>query len=95
MGDEHDRAAAAAQLVHLLGDLLLKLRVAAGERFVDEQDLGIEVRRDREREAHPHPDEYVRTGKSMYSPSCANSPIDFGEFGEPVLGRARSPVRRA
>ena len=31
------------------------------------------------------PLEYVRTGKSMYSPSCANSAIDFRELLEPGL----------
>ena len=34
--------------------LLLEVRVADGEHLVDEQDLGLEVRRDREREAQVH-----------------------------------------
>ena len=34
--------------------LLLELRVADGEHFVDDQDLRLEVRRDRERQPHVH-----------------------------------------
>ena len=41
-------------VLHLAEALLLELRVADGEHLVDEQDLGLEVRRDGEREPHVH-----------------------------------------
>ena len=52
--DEHDRAPAARDVVHLAEALALELGVADGEHLVDEQDVGVEVRGDREGEAHVH-----------------------------------------
>ena len=43
-----------ADVVHLAEALLLEPRVADREHFVDDQDLRLEVRRDREREPHVH-----------------------------------------
>ena len=52
--DQHERRAAA----NLLGDPLLALAleglVADGEHLVDQQDVGVEVRGDREAEPHEH-----------------------------------------
>ena len=54
VADEHHRAAAAADVVHLAQALLLERGVADGEHLVDEQDLRLEVRGDREGQAHVH-----------------------------------------
>ena len=43
-----------AELLHPAEAAPLELGVADGEHLVDEQDLGLEVRGDREREAHVH-----------------------------------------
>src|SRR6185295_2097391 len=44
----------ARDVADLAEALLLELRVADGEHFVHDEDLGLEVRRDGEREAHVH-----------------------------------------
>ena len=55
MGDEHDRAAFALEPEELLEALLLEGGVADGEHLVDQQDLGVDLDRGREREPHEHP----------------------------------------
>ena len=67
--DEDNRAAPLLELEDLAEALALKLLVADREDLVQQQDVGIDVRRNREPEAHVHPDEYVRTGRSMNSSS--------------------------
>src|SRR5581483_8044623 len=51
---DDDRLAALAQLVELLGALLLELLVADGEDLVDEEDVGIDADGDREPESDVH-----------------------------------------
>ena len=52
--DEADGLAARAELVQLRVALALEVLVAHGEDLVDKQHLGIDVRRDGERETHVH-----------------------------------------
>ena len=54
MADEHDRAPVLGDLLHLAEALALEVGVADREHLVDEQDLRLEVRGDREREPHVH-----------------------------------------
>ena len=54
MADEEDGAAPAGDVAHLAEALLLERRVADRQHLVDEQDLRLEVRGDRERQAHVH-----------------------------------------
>ena len=54
MADEQDGAALARDVAHLAEALLLERGVADREHLVDEQDLGLEVRRDGERQPHIH-----------------------------------------
>ena len=54
VADEDHGAALAGDGVHLGEALALELGVAHGEDLVDEQDVGLQVRADREREAHEH-----------------------------------------
>ena len=51
---EEHRPSIARDVVHLAEAFSLELRVADGEDFVDDQDLGLEVRGDREGEPHVH-----------------------------------------
>ena len=55
MADEDDGASVPRDVAHLAEALLLELDVADGEHLVDEEDLGLEVRGDGEREPHLHP----------------------------------------
>ena len=55
MRDEDDRAAALLELEDLAEALALEGLVADGEDLVEEQDVGVEVRGDREAEPHVHP----------------------------------------
>src|SRR6187431_2854573 len=55
MRDQHDGLTAAADLLDALDALFLKLGVAHGKDFVDEQDLRLDVGGDRERQPHVHP----------------------------------------
>ena len=52
--DEEDRAAAVLELGDLPEALPLELLVADGEHLVEQQHVGLDVRRDREAEAHEH-----------------------------------------
>ena len=61
--DEKTGDAAVPELLDPLQALDLKFGVADGEHLVDEQDVGFEVRRDREPEPHGIPDERI-------SPAC-------------------------
>ena len=53
--DEDDRAAALLELEDLAEALPLERLVADGEHLVEQQDVGLDVRGDREAEAHVHP----------------------------------------
>jgi hypothetical protein len=52
--DDDDRLPGRAHVVDLLQAALLELRVAHCEHFVDEEDVGIDVDRDREPESYVH-----------------------------------------
>src|SRR5688500_358484 len=53
--DEQDRATGRpGRFVQLADALLLELRVTDGQDFVYQQDVAVEVCRDRERESHCH-----------------------------------------
>ncbi len=54
MTDEQHRPALRADVLHLAEALTLERGVADREHFVDEQDVRLEVRRDRERQPHLH-----------------------------------------
>ena len=55
VGDEHDRASFALELADPFEALALEGLVADREHLVDEQQLGLDVHRDRESEPHVHP----------------------------------------
>ena len=62
--DQHDRDAASAQLVQVFEAATLELLVADGDHLVDDQDLRVDVHRDREAQA-------ARTCRSSSaSPAC-------------------------
>ncbi len=83
---EHDRATAATQLVHLLRHLLLEFDVAAGEGFVDQQNLRIEMGGDGESEASPH-SRRVRPHREVeVLPELRELADRFRELGQPFLG---------
>ena len=52
--DEQDRASVRTEVLHAAEAPPLELRVTDCEHLVDEQDLGLEMRSDRERESHVH-----------------------------------------
>ena len=54
MRDKHDRAAAPLELEDLAEALALELLVADGEDLIQQQDVGIDVRRNREPQARVH-----------------------------------------
>ena len=54
MADEQDRASAARDLGHLAEAFLLKLGIADRQHLVDDQNLGLQMRRDREGEPNIH-----------------------------------------
>src|SRR6266511_1280334 len=55
VGDEDDRSATLLELEDLPEALALELLVADGEDLVEEKDVRVDVRRDREPEPHVHP----------------------------------------
>ena len=54
VADEEDGPARGGDLVHLAEALALERGVADGQHLVDDQDLGLEVRGDREGQPHVH-----------------------------------------
>ena len=54
MADEQDGPAGASDLAHSSQAFLLKPLIAHGEDLIDQQDLRLEVGRDREGQAHVH-----------------------------------------
>src|SRR5229473_2710702 len=54
MCHEQNGPAAVDDFVHLRKALLLELRVTHGQHFIDNEDLGIQVRGDRECQPHIH-----------------------------------------
>ena len=52
--DEQNGHACVAHLVHLAHAALAEIDVADRERFVDQQDLGLDVNRDGKSQAHAH-----------------------------------------
>ena len=54
MAHEEHGAAAASDFAHLAEALFLELRVADRQHLVDDQDLRLKVRGDREGEPHIH-----------------------------------------
>ncbi len=74
---EEDRAARRRDVAHLAEALLLELRVADGEHLVDEQDLGLEVGGDGEREPHVH-------AARVALDRGVEEPLDAGEVDDGV-----------
>ncbi len=54
VGDEDERYAAVDQLAHPFDAAILERRIADAEHLVDQQDVGIEMRGNRETEARVH-----------------------------------------
>jgi hypothetical protein len=52
--DEHGATLVERRLAHFAEALLLKLQITHGEHFVDDQDVGLQMRRDREGEPYVH-----------------------------------------
>ena len=74
-----------ADVVHLArGTCCWNSRVADGEHLVDEQDLRLEVRGDREREPHVHPARVALHRR-------VEEPLDLGELDDLVELARRSP----
>ena len=55
MRHEDDRAALGLQALELAEALLLEGGIADGEHLVHQQDVGLDLHRDRERQPHRHP----------------------------------------
>ena len=72
MADEDDGAALVRDLAHLPQALALERRVADGEHLVDDEDVRLEVRRDREREPDVHPARVALHRR-------VDEPLDLGE----------------
>ena len=73
MTHEKNSPPPAADILHLSNAFLLKLRVANSQHFIDDQDLRLQMRRHRERQAHIHAaavplhrrvDKFFHSGKS-------------------------------
>ena len=79
-----DRAALARDVAHLAEALLLERRVADRQHLVDEQDLGLEVRRHREGEPHVHAARVALHRR-------VEEPLDLGERDDLVELARRSP----
>ena len=85
---EDDRAAGALQVLHPADAAALELRVADGERLVDDEDIGLEVRRNGERQAQPH-------SRGVALERRVEEPLDPGEGSDPVEARADVIARHA
>ena len=73
------------ELLHPPEALLLELGVADREHLVDEQDLGLEVRGDRERQAHVHAARVALHGR-------VEELLEPGELDDLVEPGERSPA---
>ena len=71
------------KLLHAAEAAALELRVADRQHLVDEQDLGLEVRGDREREAHVHAARVALDGR-------VDELLDSGELDDLVEALRRS-----
>ena len=78
---EDDRPAGALQVLHPADAAALELRVADGERLVDDEDVGLEVGRDGERQPQPHP-------RGVALQRRVEEALDPGEGGDLVEARA-------
>ena len=77
VADEQHGPAVARHVAHLAQALLLEFRVADGEHLVDQQDLGFEVGRDGERQAHVHAARVALDGR-------VEETLDTGELDDLV-----------
>ena len=77
MAHENDGSSFASDVTHLRQAALLELRVADGEHLIDDQDVRLEVRGNREREAEIH-----AAGISLHR--RINKTCDAGEFDDLV-----------
>ena len=89
VGDEHDRAPFVAHLVEDVEALLLEGGVADREHLVDEQDVGVDLDRDREGEAHVHPRGVVLELQLLELAQFGE--VDDGVVARACLARARAP----
>ena len=92
MRDEDDRAAALLELRDAAEALALELLVAHGEDLVEQEHVGVDVRRDREAEPHVHAGRVGANGQLEVV-------ADAGEVDDLVHAfadlRARETVERA
>ncbi len=75
VGDEDDRPSGRAEILHAPEAALLKLRVADGQDFIHEQDLGLEMCSHCEREADRHPTRVALHG-------CVDEPLDASKLND-------------
>ena len=75
VADEDHRTALRDPLLDSLEALLLESEIADREHLVDDQDLGLEVGRDREREPHLHATRVALHRRVDECPMSANSTI--------------------
>ena len=78
---EDDGPAGALHVLHPADAAALELRVADGERLVDDEDVGLEVGRDCEGQAQPH-------ARGVALQRRVEEPLDTGERGDLVEARA-------
>ena len=82
MRDEHDRAPFVAHAVEHVEALLLEGGVADGEHLVDQQDVRVDLDRDREGEAHVHAGGVVLELQVLEL-------LELGELDHALVARAR------
>ena len=78
MADEEHGPALARRVVHLSQTLFLELGIPDGQHLVDDQDLRLEVRRDRKRETHVH-----AAGITLHG--CLEKSLDAGKSDDLVV----------
>ena len=88
VGDEHDRLARVAHRVEDVEALLLERGVADREHLVDQQDVGIDLDRHREREPDMHPRGVVLQLEVLEL-------LELGELDHAVVALARLARRQA
>ncbi len=88
VGDEDDRAAFLAHPVEDVEALLLEGGVADGQHLVDQQDLGVDLDRHREGQAHVHPRGVVLELEVLKL-------LEFGELDHALVARPRLARREA